>query len=396
MTYTESAAVQRYIHKNSGPEQISCGLPAAEAIGSWLDAHSIDRALLLTSPSVSRTKLFGSLVDMLGKRLVGTYAEMRPHSPRECAIESAALARQTDAQIMLCIGGGSVFDAAKVAQLCIWHNFASVADLQAYRDEGCQNLRVPDGAIRMIAVPTTLSAAEFNPLAGVTDSATGKKETYSHHLFVPQMVVLDPAALAESPVEIVLSTGVRTIDHCVETYCSTQARPFYDALAVSALKMLIRHLVEVRRGSATDYTYQQLLTAAWMAITGPISGVPVGASHGIGRVLGAVSNVAHGHTSAVLLPAVLRWNALDPAAAKRQRQLAQELGTGEIDLADLIGDVISDLGQPRRLSEAGMVRSDFDAVTKFGFEMLQHPTTSGNARAISSEREIAEILESAW
>lgn len=397
MSNGESTSVQAYVHVNAGPERVSCGVPAADAIRTWIDTHAMTRVVLLTSPSVSRTNMFGTIVDMLGNRHVGTYGAMRPHSPRECAIEAATLAKDTDAEIMVCVGGGSVFDAAKVAQLCVWHGFSSAEDLQFYRDAGCPDLPVPGtGAIRTIAVPTTLSAAEFNPLAGVTNSATGQKETYHHPMFVPKMVVLDPAALAESPVDIVVSTGIRTIDHCVETYCSAQARPFFDALSVEALRMLLQHLVEVKQGIATPFTYHQLLTAAWMAISGPISGVPVGASHGIGRVLGAVANVAHGHTSAVLLPAVLRWNAQDPVAAKRQRQMVEALKMGEFDLADLIGGVIADLGQPCRLSEAGMNRSDFAAVSKFGLEMLRHPSTSGNARPVSSERQIEEILESAW
>lgn len=391
------APIRPYVHENSGPEQVTFGIAAAPAIRDWIEQRGLARVVLLTSPSVSRTATCGAIVDMLGERHRGTYAGMRPHSPRECALEAAELARRERAEVMVCVGGGSVIDAAKVAQLCLWQGFRSDRDLQAYRDAGSPDpAGAGDGAVRTIAVPTTLSAAEFNPLAGVTNSATGQKETYHHRLFVPAMVVLDPAALADSPPEIVLSTGIRTIDHCVETFCSTAARPFSDALSVAALKLLLRHLPEVRHGIASPYSYLQLLTAAWMAISGPISGVPVGASHGIGRVLGAVANVAHGHTSAVLLPAVLAWNAQDPVAADRQRQLLAALGLGGDGLADVIDKAIADLGQPRTLSAAGMDRKHFAAVSRFGLEMLGHPSTSGNARPITSERQIEEILEAAW
>ena len=269
----------------------------------------------------------------------------------------------------------------------------------AFATTGCRLLRPPAAGtaiLRAIAVPTTLSAAEFNALAGITDHASHRKELYSHPLLAPRFVVLDPEALARTPVALILSTGVRTVDHCVEGFCSTGANPFADALAVRALQLLRKPLPEVHQGTATKAAFRRLQTAAWMAITGLAGGVPVGASHVIGRVLGAVSHVDHGHTSAILLPAVLAWNAQVPALAARQEELASALGLDAQPLGEAIGAFFAALGQPRSLSAAGVARADLPKIADYALTMTRDATAAGYARRIASTEQVREILDLAW
>jgi maleylacetate reductase len=87
----------------------------------------------------------------------------------------------------------------------------------------------------MIAVPTTLSAAEFNAFAGITDLRHGIKESFGHRLIVPRVIVLDPAATLATPMGLILSTGLKAVDHAIERLCSQQAHPFAIGTATEAL-----------------------------------------------------------------------------------------------------------------------------------------------------------------
>jgi maleylacetate reductase len=98
----------------------------------------------------------------------------------------------------------------------------------------------------MIAVPTTLSAAEFNAYAGISDLRHGIKESFGHRLIVPRVIVLDPAATLATPMDLMLSTGLKAVDHAVERLCSQQAHPFVLGTATEALRLLRGHCRRTR------------------------------------------------------------------------------------------------------------------------------------------------------
>ena len=376
-------------------DRIVFGEPVASVVAEECERAGKKKILVLTSASLKESEIVRAVVGALGSRHAATFAEISTNSPRAEILSAATLARAVSADLLVAIGGGSVMDAAKVVQLCVWLNLVDDRDFEQYLGRKAQSFDPGAGAIRTIAIPTTMSAAEFASLAGTYNPATGRKDVVDHPLFAPTVVVADPASLAQSPVALVVSTGIRTIDHCIERFCSTGAQPYSDALALGALKLLLRHLIVVQQKKASMADYGQLQIAAWMSVSSVDAGVPVGASHAIGRVLGAVAGVPHGHTSAILLPSVLAWNAGDAKAASRQQQLAGEMGA-EGELSHIIGDHIAALGQPRRLSSAGVRKDQFAKIARDSMVMLEHPSVSGNLRRVESERDVLEILDHAW
>jgi maleylacetate reductase len=132
----------------------------------------------------------------------------------------------------------------------------------------------------------------------------------------------------------------------------------------------------------------------WLAISGPVAGVPIGASHVIGRVLGGAFGVPHGHTSCVLLPGVLRWNA--QASATTQKRVAAAMGEPQRPAADVVADLIRSLQQPTSLREIGIKREHFPLIAEKSLQMFKHPGSAGNPRPIQDKEDIFEILESVY
>jgi maleylacetate reductase len=125
----------------------------------------------------------------------------------------------------------------------------------------------------------------------------------------------------------------------------------------------------------------------WLSM-GPLSsGVPMGASHGIGYVLGAVYDVPHGYTSCVMLPSVMRWN--KSANAERQALVATAMGHPGRDAGDVLDDFIRGLGLPRSLQDVRIGPEHFDRIAE---QAMATPWIPRNPRKIDNPAQVREIL----
>ena len=384
------------IHGHQDIERVVYGKPAGVALRAEAERLRAKKVFITTSKSVAQSALLASVIDGLGDLHAGTYAGITAHSPRPCVVEGAATARAAGADLIVAVGGGSVIDATKTILIALWQNVTTVDELDAYRagkpKEGAappsEAIRPPADAIRMIAVPTTLSAAEFNAYAGISDPRKGIKESFGHRLIVPQVIVLDPAATLATPMELMLSTGLKAVDHAVERLCSQQAHPFVLGTATEALKLLARALPAHKANPDDMGTRLDLQFGMWLSIGAGTSGVGVGASHGIGHVLGAACHVPHGHTSCVMLPSVLRWNL--PANAERQRRVGEAFGKPDGAAGDLVEGLVKSLGLPGRLSEVGVGKDRFREIAE---KAMHDRAVLNNPRPIKGPEQVMEILE---
>ena len=375
-------------------DQVVFGRPAAEAVAAEVDRVGAHRAFLIVSGSLNRdTDVIEQVRTALGARCAGTFDAMPAHTPRGAVIAAAAAAREANADLLVTIGGGSVTDGTKVVQLCLANDIRTIEGL-----DGFTSRRGPDGsymsppgnppAPRQITVPTTLSGGEFNPLAGCTDERRHVKQMYHHPMMVPRAVVLDPAVTVHTPMWLWLATGIRAVDHCVEGLCSQQANPYSDAAALHGLTLLSRGLPRVKADPNDLVARLDCQIGAWLSMTPGTSGVPMGASHGIGYVLGAAHDVPHGHTSCVMLPAVVRWN--KGANHDRQALVSAAMGHAGEDAGDALDAFIRGLGMPRSLAEVGVGPEHFDRIAEQALKTQWVPL---NPRPIDSPAQVREILE---
>ncbi len=378
-------------------ERIVFGQPIASSLPAELEQIGAKRVLVTSSRSLTALK-DGPLQWVeraLGSRLAGRFVTIRAHSPREDVIAGAQAARDVNADLLVAVGGGSVIDATKAMLMCLWHDLRGVDAMEPFRGGAARatrrNIEAPANAIRMVSVSTTLSAADFTAIAGVTESGTQAKQSFTHRLFAPRVVLLDPAATFDTPQWLLYATGIRSIDHAVESYCAPAANPATEVLSLHGLTMLSRALRAMKADPASLQARSDAQIGMWQAITATMAGAGTGASHGIGYVLGAGYNVAHGHTSCVMLPAVMRWNAA--VNAERQKALAKAIGEPDRNAADQVAELIADLGQPGTLRSINIKREDLETIAQ---RALDYPNLRANPRSVTSAEQVREILELAW
>ena len=241
--------------------------------------------------------------------------------------------------------------------------------------------------MRQISVPTTIAGGEFSAIAGVTNEHTKVKERLAHPLVMPRAAILDPALTVHTPEWLFLSTGIRAVDHCVEGLCSREAHPYADAQAIKGLSMLAQGLPRVKADPGDLDARMDCQIGTWLSM-GPLSsGVPMGASHGIGYVLGAVYDVPHGYTSCVMLPSVMRWN--KSANAERQALVSAAMGQPGQDAGDVLDGFIRGLGMPRSLQDVRIGPEHFDRIAE---QAMGTPWVPRNPRKIDSPAQLREIL----
>lgn len=382
------------LHRFPLVEHIVHGESAARVVPGELDRLRKNRAFLVTTASVLRSGLPAPLIEALGTRLVGTYGAVTAHGPRQCVVDGARAARAAEANILLTVGGGSAIDAAKIMQLCLRHGIEHAEQLSAHVARGRSEPSTrPDDAdrwIRAIAVPTTLSAAEFTWFGGAFNDQRQVKESFSNPLMMPEVIVMDPAMTLQTPARLLLSTGMKAIDHAAERLASLQVNPYNDAVSALALRFLSDGLRQIQRDPLDMAARSAVQYGAFLSMCGGWAGATVGLGHAIGHALGGHCGVPHGETSAVMLPSVMRWNA--PANAHRQRLIAEALGGGK-DAGDLLADLVHALSLPGRLRDVGVDRTAFASIAA---KAAVDPLTRNNPRAVASPADIEEVLKLAW
>jgi len=379
-------------HRNSLQEQVIYGRPAIEALTDLAKAFGAQRLMITTTASLSAPDgLATRLAGQLGPLCVGLFSNISAHSPREGVIGGAIEARRLGADLLIAVGGGSVIDATKVMQLALWAGVDTADGLGAYRagpgpDRADVSTLTP--GVRMVAVPTTLSAAEFTAFAGVTDVARHSKEGYAHALLAPRAVVLDPALTLTTPPMLWFSTGMKAVDHAVEQLCNPLRSPFADALAEAGLRDLARGLAATRTRPEDLDARLQCQIGMWLAMSGASAGRGLGASHAIGHTLGGTYGVPHGLTSCIMLPAVLRWN--EGAADDRQRLVASLLGRPDLSAANAVKTLAQGLGLPTDLAAVGIMPDQFLAIAE---HTMHDRGVRSNPRKIGGPEDIVAILE---
>ena len=365
-------------------DAVTFGVPVADALKEEVARIGGQRIFLMISGSLNRnTDEISKIRNALGNKIVGEFDKMSPHTPRKDVIEASEVARKSKADLIVTFGGGSITDAAKAVALCLSNNISDPKMMDILNST--DSVKAP--TVPQITIPTTLSGGEFSAISGVTDELSKKKDLFRHSSIIPNAVILDPMPTLHTPEWLFLSTGIRAVDHCVEGICSSKSNAYGDAQALQGLTLLSSGLLGVKNDASDIQARLDCQMGTWLSMAPLSSGVPMGASHGIGYVLGAAFDIPHGHTSCIMLPAVMRWN--KKVNKKRQELISSAMKQPDTDAGNLLEALISKLGMPCRLSEVGIKKSEFGEISR---KAMDTPWVPHNPRLIQGPADVLEIL----
>jgi alcohol dehydrogenase class IV len=306
------------------------------------EARPHGRAFVVTGRTLDeKTYLVRRVEALLGEKHAGTHVGMGEHTPGSAVELAAGEAESAGADLLVSVGGGSVIDGTK-----------AVARQLGYPAQ--------------VAVPTTLSGAEWAHRVGVTDEAAGKKAGFADPGAVPPVVILDPDATIFTPERLWLSTGIRALDHAVEGFLYGGDHPVTDVTGLEGARRLMG-LLPLSRAKPDDLGARaELQVAAWLSYFGPLN-TPMGLSHGLGRRIGASYNVPHGVTSCITLAPSLEV-ARETTPKERWLRLSDALGG---DPPKRVTSLVAGLGLPRRLRDVGVPEGEFEEIADgFGGQKL--------------------------
>lgn len=372
------------------------GRPLAEAIVDEAERRNASAVFVVISNSLSqKTSILDQIKSALGKQYAGSFDRTVTHVPRESAIDLATALRSSNADLILTVGGGTCLDTVKMALVCLAENITEPEGLEAFairvNDKGERETPfIQSPPIRQIAAPTTLSGAEFSDLSGCVDTNTQVKQLFSGADIGPAAVILDPAITVHTPEDLWLSTGVRALDHAVETLCSSEAMPIADAGALHAIRLLSESL-PANKTSPNDLDKRLDSQVAIALACMGLNRVAYGASHGIGHQLGAVAGVPHGYTSCILLPHVMAFN--QSVTASKQQLISEAFGQADTPANELMANLVESLGMPTRLRDVGVTEAHYQAIAEGS---LKNAWVRANPVPINTVDQVIQILNAAY
>jgi alcohol dehydrogenase class IV len=375
------------------PTKVVFGNKSLSELPSELDGLSAARALVVTDAVLAaKTDLVERVKKALGRRFAGVYSDVMPDSGVGIVDRGAAKAKELAVDAIVSIGGGSSIDTAK--GIAIVHAFGG-----SLRDhQGFQGMSAP--TTPHIAIPTTAgTGSEVTKVAVIKDEEAHQKLLFGDFHLYPRVAILDPELTFGMPPMITAGTGLDAFTHAVEALHAMQAEPVADALALHAIRLVVRHLPAVMKEPASVLHRGQMLIAATMAGIA-FDNAQVGLVHAIAHTVGARHRVHHGTANAIALPHVLRFNADVAAEAYREAGLAMGVETtgmpdeAAVDVvARAIEQLVASVGLPTRYRDVGVPEADLPAIAEGA---LSDGAIVYNPKPVTEASDVLGVLRAAY
>ncbi len=307
-----------------------------------------------------------------GFTITGEFYDVPQDASVEAVESISRLALDSGAEGLLAVGGGSVIDATKAANVIFSEGGDLVEDYS-----GAATLTKP--LKPFIAIPTTAGTGSENTIiAMIYDAANRTKLAFADKFLLPDLAVLDPLMTQSMPPGLTASTGMDALTHAVESYVGIDASPHSEALAVEAIKHIFRYLVRATKEGSDLEARGGMLIAANMAGSAFTHSM-VGCVHSMAHAVGGLTRVPHGVANAILLPHGMAYNF--EVSKVKFAKLAPVMG---VDVAGIsvdeaaraaitaVKDLIKALNAldaiPVRLRDAGVPKESLPAIAEAATE----------------------------
>ncbi len=367
------------------------GKGAIDNIVPELTARGYQKAFVCSDPDLIRFGVTKKVTDLMDKAgfAYEIYSEIKPNPTIENVQTGVKAFTASGADCIVAIGGGSSMDTAKAVGIIV--NNPEFADVRSL--EGVAPTK--KHAVFTIAVPTTAgTAAEVTINYVITDVEKKRKFVCVDTNDIPEIAVVDPDMMSSMPKGLTASTGMDALTHAIEGYITKGAWEMTDMFHIKAIELIARYLRAAVEG--TPEGREGMALAQYIAGQG-FSNVGLGIVHSMAHALGAVYDTPHGIANAILLPAIMAYNA--PCTGEKYREIAKAMGVENVDAMSLeqarqaacraVEQLGADVGIPADLKQI-VKREDLQFLAESAYADACRP---GNPRDTSVE-EIKALYES--
>ena len=279
--------MKNYIFKL--PTKIYFGENAATELKDVLTSYGITKVMIVTDPGIAGTESFQKLIRKLDADetdyVLFDHAEADP--PIEAVDEAAQILKDSGADGVVAVGGGSSIDTSK-AMCMLVTNEGSVRDYLFGGTKEVTNRPLP-----LIAIPTTAgSGSEVTAASVITDNQNDIKLSVTHEYLMPLAAIIDPVMHIGMPPMITASTGMDALTHAIEAYVSLNAEPISDMYAETAIRMIGQYIRTAMYKPADIEARSNMAVASVLAAAAMVN-AGLGAVHGISQSMGGIAHTPH-------------------------------------------------------------------------------------------------------
>lgn len=354
----------------------------------------IRRPLIVTDKGVVAAGVAQQAIDALGGLPHGIFDET-PSNPTEAMVKKAAAQyREGGCDGLVAVGGGSSIDLAKGIAILATHP----GELTTYATIEGGSARITERAAPLIAVPTTSGTGSEVARGAIIILEDGRKLGFHSWHLLPKSAICDPGLTLGLPASLTAATGMDAIAHCVETFLAPAFNPPADGIALDGLERGWKHIERATRDGQDREARLNMMSASMQGAMAFQKGL--GCVHSLSHPLGGLkvdgkTGLHHGTLNAVVMPAVLRFNADAPSVVRDNRyaRLRHAMGLpADADLAQAVHDMTARLGLPTGLRQMGVTEDMFDKVIAGALVDHCHKTNPKEASAADYRRMLAESM----
>jgi alcohol dehydrogenase class IV len=324
----------------------------------------IERPLIVSDAGVRAAGVLAQAEAALAN-LAHAVFDGTPSNPTEAGVRAAvALLRQARCDGLVAVGGGSSIDLAKGVAIAARHE----GPLKHYATIEGGSPRITEAVLPLIAVPTTAGTGSEVSRSSVLIVDDGRKLGFHSWHLMPRSALLDPDLTLGLPPMLTAATGMDAITHCMETFMAPAVNPPADGIALDGLARGWAHIERATRDGQDREARWNMLSASLQGALAFQKGL--GCVHSLSHSLGGVNpRLHHGTLNALLLPAVIRFNAAADSVRRERRlqRMAHAMGLGDcgddgVELAAAVQALNRRLGLPDGLAALGVTERDFDRI----------------------------------
>jgi alcohol dehydrogenase class IV len=359
--------------------QIQIDFGAAQLLAQECERIGIRRPLVVTDAGVRAAGVLDRVTAHLGGRDFVVF-DGTPSNPTERAMRAAvAMYLENQCDGIVAVGGGSPIDLAKGVAVCATHE----GPLKSFAAIEGGAARITAATAPVIAVPTTAGTGSEVGRGAVLILDDGRKVGVLSPFLVPRAALCDPELTLGLPPFLTAATGMDAIAHCMETFMAPAFNPPADGIALDGLRRAWKHIETATSTPGDREARLNMMSASMQGALAFQKGL--GCVHSLSHSMGGLSpRLHHGTLNAILLPAVIRFNASAPSMQKDDRlaRMAQAMGVGGADdVAPAVTAMNRRLGLPTGLADLDVSPEIFPRVIEGALKDHCHKTNPREASA---------------